>query len=267
LYVQLVTGEAAATVTNAEADAKEAAQSAAAADIIANRVASTSLRAVQVAAETAEPTSQKPASEEPAPGFGSVQPVAESIKPMTANIPGFVAAAAGARADTSDAASNQANNTTASKSAINNDSIDFDALATSRLAAFKSDSGVKPIETDAPDPWSEDDAHLLDQILVEADAETAKANADKAAGAAKSAAAKAAANAAFAAALAGNPDAAKTMDPKMLAAAMNLSGMGGQGGSPRVVAGRAPPAPSVATPKPASPPSLTVVKTGTSTSS
>jgi glycosyltransferase involved in cell wall biosynthesis len=267
LYVQLVTGEAAATVTNAEADAKEAAQSAAAADIIANRVASTSLRAVQVAAETAEPTSQKPASEEPATGFGSVQPVAESIKPMTANIPGFVAAAAGARADTSDAASNQANNTTASKSAINNDSIDFDALATSRLAAFKSDSGVKPIETDAPDPWSEDDAHLLDQILVEADAETAKANADKAAGAAKSAAAKAAANAAFAAALAGNPDAAKTMDPKMLAAAMNLSGMGGQGGSPRVVAGRAPPAPSVATPKPASPPSLTVVKTGTSTSS
>jgi glycosyltransferase involved in cell wall biosynthesis len=267
LYTELVTGEAAATVTNVEADAKEAAQSAVAADIIANRVASTSLRAVQVAGEAAEPATQKQMSQEPATGFGSVQPVAESIKPMTASIPGFVAAAEGAHTAIVDAATNATNNTTAVKPANNNDSIDFDALATSRLAAFKSDSGVKPIETDAPDPWSEEDAHLLDQILVEADAETAKANADKAAGAAKSAAAKAATNAAIAAALAGNADAAKTLDPKMLAAALNLSGMSGQGGSPRVVAGKAPPAPSVAAPKPALQPSLTVVKTGTSTSS
>ena len=70
-------------------------------------------------------------------------------------------------------------------------------------------------------------------MIAEADAETAKANADKAANAAKSAATKAAANAALAAALAGNPDAAKTLDPKMLAAALNLSG----GGS-RTAAGR-----------------------------
>jgi hypothetical protein len=165
----------------------------------------------------------------------------------------------------SQAAKEQAARDLANKS----DTIDFDALATCKVPAFQTKPVVEE-PSNAADPWSEGDAHLLDEILVEADAETAKANADKAANAAKSAANKAAANAALAAALAGNPDAAKTLDPKMLAAALNLSGGSGTRSAPRAVAGKAPPPPTAFTPKPASipdsPPSLTVVKTGTSTS-
>jgi glycosyltransferase involved in cell wall biosynthesis len=244
LYQELVTGTVSVATSNAEADAKEAAQSLAAAEIITNRAAATSLRAAQVVAQpAAEKDAQQSMAEEPATGFGAVQQVTESVK---------------APASTA----NQINTDELAK----NDTINFDALATSKVPTYQSKS-IAAVEesSDAAAPWSEADGHLLDEILVEADAETAKANADKAAGAAKNAAAKAAANAALAAALAGNPDAAKTLDPKMLAA-LNLSGGGTSAypSSPRAVAGKAPPAPSNAAPKPATPPALTVVKTGTS---
>jgi glycosyltransferase involved in cell wall biosynthesis len=258
LYGELVTGETPAFVTNAEADAREAAQSVAAAEIIASRAATTMLRNAQ---SVAQPTTEKSAPTEPATGFGQVQQVAESIKAKPSTTLGFAA--------TASATADPTNQEATTQEAIKNDSIDFDALATSRMPALKIKTTSGEPSTEA-DPWTEADAHLLDEILVEADAETAKANADKAAGAAKNAAAKAAANAAFAAALAGNPDAAKTMDPKMLAAALNLSGGGGHS-APRAVAGKAPPPPTTLAPKPApkpeSPPSLTVVKTGTSSSS
>jgi hypothetical protein len=255
LYVELITGEAPVASSNIEADAKEAAQSLVAAEIITNRAASTSQRVSQSGAQpAAEKPSQQSTAEEPATSFGTVQKMGEPIKAHASVHAGFAA-----RAET--AAPDQANNDTVS----NNDAINFDALATSKVPAFKPKPSAAAEEpSNAAEPWSEDDAHLLDEILVEADEETAKANAEKAAAAAKNAAAKAAANAALAAALAGNPDAAKTLDPKMLAAALNLSG--GNSTSPRAVAGKAPPAPTTAQPKPATPPSLTVVKTGTSTS-
>jgi len=268
LYVDLVTGEAPVATNNAEAEAREAAQSLAAAEIITNRAATTMLRNAQT---VAQPTTEKSAPVEPATGFGSVQQVTESIRAMPSINAGFVATAAAgvvAGAET---------NTQAAKAATDtSDTIDFDALATARLAIFQPKPVVEE-SSNAAEPWSEDDAHLLDEILVEADAETAKANADKAANAAKSSATKAAANAALAAALAGNPEAAKTLDPKMLAAALNLSGASGSRSAPRAVAGKAPPPPSAlapkpvapkpAAPKPESPPSLTVVKTGSSTAS
>lgn len=246
LYVELITGEATATATNVEADAREAAQTVAAAEIIASRSASASLRLTQTGAQpTTEKTANENKADESATGFGAVQPVAESIKTQPTTATSFVAQV---------------------DAEAKSDSIDFDALATSKVPAFKPTSRVEVEEpSNAEEPWSEADGQLLDEILVEADAETAKANADKAAGAAKNAATKAAANAALAAALAGNPDAAKTLDPKMLAAALNLSGLGagGHGSAPRVVAGKAPPSPA-AMAKPTSPPALTVVKTGTS---
>jgi glycosyltransferase involved in cell wall biosynthesis len=257
LYAELITGEAPVATSNVEADAREAAQSAAAAEIITNRAATTMLRNAQTVAPAAP---EKTAPVEPATGFGSVQQSSESFKAQPSTAVGFVASAAAGPAPDQ-----------ATKGDVNkDDSIDFDALATSKVPAFKLKPPVEE-QSSAAEPWSESDAHLLDEILVEADEETAKANANKAANAAKSAAAKAAANAAFAAALAGNPDAAKTMDPKMLAAALNLSGgAGSRGAAPRAVAGKAPPPPTSLTskpaPKPESPPSLTVVKTGSSTS-
>jgi hypothetical protein len=223
-------------------------------------------------------TAAKSAPEESASGFGTIQQTSESFKAKPTITPGFVATATAGVADQASSQPTSPESVAADAAKVDapkvdaykDDSIDFDALATCKVPALQAKPVVDEPST-AADPWSEDDAHLLDEILVEADAETAKANANKAANAAKSAATKAAANAALAAALAGNPDAAKTLDPKMLAAALNLSG-GGSRTAPRAVAGKAPPPPTTLAPKPTptpkaeSPPSLTVVKTGTSQS-
>ncbi len=259
LYAELITGEAPVPATNVEVSEKETAQSLAAAEIITNRAAAAMSLGQKPAAQTA---SEQNATVEPATGFGAVQASAAFVKPKPTETD----------AAQENASENTSENTAgaSTKSDIKkDDSINFDALATSRIK-------VTPIATAAiaeePSndslPWSDDDAHLLDGILVAADPVAAKANADKAAGAAKSAAAKAATNAAFAAALAANPDSAKGMDPKVLAA-LSMGGFGNSGSatSPRAVAGKAPPAPT-AVPKAAplaSTPVLTVVRTGTST--
>jgi len=247
LYVELITGEAPVVGSNADADAKETAQSLAAAEIITARAAATSLRAQTV---TVQPGAEEKAAVEPATGFGTVQAAAA------------ITSANGVDGTAATIAEPAATNNEVKK----DDSIDFGALATTKMAAVQIKAAVIPDEpTNDSLPWTEDDAHLLDGILVEADPATAKANADKAAGAAKSSAAKAAANAAFAAAFAASPDGAKGLDPKLLAA-LNLSGMGSatQSASPRAVPGKAPPAPTLTpalAPTPASPPILTVVKT------
>jgi glycosyltransferase involved in cell wall biosynthesis len=234
LYIELATGQAAAVSTDArEVESKDTAQNKAAADVIAARAQSISSNLNKPAPT---PTKEEPQEEASPSCFGSVAaPALPAFTAFAKNLDAALFAATGEASQKTPATPMQVPLTS--------------EMATSESAA------------NAKDHWTDDDSSLMDNILVEADPETARATADKAAKAAQSAAQKAATNAALAAALSGNPDAAKTMDPKMLAAALNMSGAGRA--APRAVAGKPPPAPnmnkpaaSAAAPSPAVSPSV-----------
>jgi glycosyltransferase involved in cell wall biosynthesis len=233
MYVELVTGEATAAAPASAVDAKDAAQAAAAEAIIASRAAATTLKAVAVIEHPAKEKAGSSISPETEAGFGSVQSSGTPIKPIAAT-----------NSPQATQAPTTATGTSGSMRAL--DAIDFDPLATGAIDVRAKAAAPVEEETNSATPWSEDDAKLMDDILVEADPETAKANAEKAAKAAKSAAAKAATNAALAAALGGDAEAGKSIDPKMLAAALNLSGGAKHSTAPRAVAGKPPPPPTLA---------------------
>ena len=219
LYVELVTGEAAAAPAKAAAaaDANDPA-----AQILISRAQATSKN-------LAKPPPKQEATEAAPPPqsleFGSVQASATPI------------AAVGVEEKQAPAPAPQND--------YKSDTIDFSVLTT-RQPAFKvkpepavEAAAAKPAEP-VKDIWTDDDAKLMDEILVEADEETAKRNAQKAEAAAKAAAAKAAANAALTAALAAGGDAAKGINPKLVAAALSANA------GARPVAGKPPPAPAAA---------------------
>lgn len=228
LYIELITGEAPAQSAVVESSAKDKAQSQAIAEIIANRAAAIAHAARAQPAKT-EAAAEKAPVESASEDFGSV--ASKEPAPATPSPAPTIAAKV-------ETAKNE--EAPQPKRAPQNDTIDFEAYTVS--SAVKT-TGAKDEESTASTHWSDDDAKLMDDILIEADPATAKANADKAAAATKATAAKAAANAAFAAALANGGDAAGALDPKLIAA-LNLSRA--QAGGSKAVAGKPPPAPELA---------------------
>jgi glycosyltransferase involved in cell wall biosynthesis len=233
LYTEIVTGEAPAP--QAEVSVKEVAQSQAA-QIIASRAATTLLRtgpadpaANSIEAETApadDPT-----------GFGAVAVSDVAVKPVTQ-----AAAAQPIAANPSEPTPA----VPAAPSPPRNDILEFESYETAPKTTNVEVKAEPDVALSDSAHWDESDAHLLDEIMVKADPQTAKAMADKEAAAARSSAAKAAASAALTAALTANPDSAKTLDPKLLAAALNLGSSAGAAARP--VAGKAPPPPSAVKP-------------------
>ena len=236
LYIEIVTGEAPAP--QAEVSVKEVAQSQAA-QIIASRAATTLLRTGPVDA-AANAVEEETVPEDEPTGFGAVAISDTSVKPISAAVPVQVTSST-APAQATPAAPPAA-------PALHNDVLEFETYETAPKTAKVEVKAEADVALSDSAHWDENDAHLLDDIMVKADPQTAKAMADKEAAAARNSAAKAAASAALTAALTANPDSAKAMDPKLLAAALNLGGSGSSGAAPRAVAGKAPPAPSMATP-------------------
>jgi glycosyltransferase involved in cell wall biosynthesis len=238
LYIEIVTGEAPAA--QAEITVKEVAQSEAA-QIIASRAATTLLR-TGPAEQPAAPAEEAGTSDDPT-GFGSVavsdtpvQPVAEVKVPPKAVATPTASEATLAAAVTAPVAA------PAAPPAPQSDVLEFENYVTSPQPAKVEVKAETDVALSDSAHWDESDAKLLDDIMVTADPATAKAMAAKEAAAARSSAAKAAASAALTAALTANPDSARTLDPKLLAAALNLGSNAGAAARP--VAGKAPPAPS-----------------------